>query len=94
MLSEEDIVERLAAMDALKIHPRDTIENRTTLARAERVYAQMRGNARQWLSEQILQFEASLATQDSRVANKARALLDEQLSHLERSAAVLADDAT
>ncbi|ABX36406.1 2-alkenal reductase [Delftia acidovorans SPH-1] len=94
VLSEEDIVERLAAMDALKIHPRDTIENRTTLARAERVYAQMRGNARQWLSEQILQFEASLATQDSRVANKARALLDEQLSHLERSAAVLADDAT
>ncbi|MDC2862636.1 MULTISPECIES: Hsp70 family protein [Delftia] len=94
VLSEEDIVERLAAMDALKIHPRDTIENRTTLARAERVYAQMRGNARQWLSEQILQFEASLATQDARVANKARALLDEQLSHLERSAAVLADDAT
>ena len=94
VLSEEDIVERLAAMDALKIHPRDTIENRTTLARAERVYAQMRGNARQWLSEQILQFEASLATQDSRVATKARVLLDEQLSHLERSAAVLADDAT
>lgn len=94
VLSEEDIVERLAAMDALKIHPRDTIENRTTLARAERVYAQMRGNARQWLSEQILQFEASLATQDARVANKARALLDEQLCHLERSAAVLADDAT
>ena len=79
-------------MRALKIHPRDTLENRATLARAERIYAQLRGDARDWLSAQILQFEAGLATQDARVADKARKLLDDQLSHLERDLAVLNDD--
>ena len=92
VLSEAEIAERLVAMRALKIHPRDTLENRATLARAERIYAQLRGDARDWLSAQILQFEAGLATQDARVADKARKLLDDQLSHLERDLAVLNDD--
>ncbi|MDM0029298.1 Hsp70 family protein [Variovorax saccharolyticus] len=92
LLTEDEITERLAAMRELKIHPRDTLENRTALARAERIYAQLRGAAREWLSEQILQFEASLATQDGRVVTQARARLEEQLDHLERSAAVLGDD--
>lgn len=92
LLTEEEIVDRLAAMSELKIHPRDNLENRTTLARAERIYAQLRGNAREWLSEQILQFESSLATQDNRLVTKARARLDEQLNHLERNSAVLGED--
>ena len=92
LLTEEEIIERLAAMSELKIHPRDNLENRTTLARAERIYAQLRGNVREWLSQQILLFESSLATQDNRVVAKARARLDEQLCHLERSAAVLGEE--
>ncbi|WP_298212668.1 molecular chaperone HscC [Acidovorax sp.] len=92
LLTEEEIVERLAAMSTLKIHPRDNLENRTTLARAERIYAQLRGNAREWLSEQILQFESSLATQDDRVVAKARVRLNEQLTQLERRAVVFDDD--
>lgn len=92
LLTENEITERLAAMSELKIHPRNTLENRTVLARAERIYAQLRGTAREWLSEQILQFEASLATQDARVVGQARARLEEQLNQLERSAAVLNED--
>ncbi|MGJ7495175.1 Hsp70 family protein [Variovorax sp. RT4R15] len=92
LLTENEITERLAAMSELKIHPRDTLENRTVLARAERIYAQLRGTAREWLSEQILQFEASLATQNARVVGQARARLEEQLNQLERSAAVLNED--
>ncbi|MDA8522616.1 Hsp70 family protein [Acidovorax sp. NCPPB 4044] len=92
LLTEAEIAERLEAMSALKIHPRDAMENRTVLARAERVYAQLRGPAREWLADQILQFEAGLATQDGRMAAQARARLEEQLAHLERSGAVLGDD--
>jgi molecular chaperone HscC len=94
LLSEEEIVERVAAMRELKIHPRDKLENRTTLARAERMYSQARGRLREWLGEQILAFEASLATQDARVATQGRIRLDETLDHIERTAAVLDEDPT
>lgn len=92
LLTDEEITERLAAMRALKIHPRDTLENRTVLAKAERIYGQLRGTAREWVSEQILKFEASLATQDPRIVAQARVRLEEQLNQLERNAAVLGED--
>lgn len=92
LLSEQEIDERLAAMQALKIHPRDTLENRTVLAHAERLYSQLRGHARAWLSEQILQFEAALATQDARTVATARQRLQEQLAHLERNAQVFDEE--
>ncbi|CAM4025697.1 Hsp70 family protein [Paracidovorax anthurii] len=92
LLTDEEIRERLAAMSELKIHPRDALENRTVLAQAERIYSQLRGAAREWLAEQILQFESGLATQDTRVAAQARARLEAQLAHLERTGAVLGDE--
>jgi molecular chaperone HscC len=92
LLSEEEIAERVTAMRELKIHPRDKLENRTTLARAERIYSQARGRLREWLGEQILAFEASLATQDARVATQGRVRLDETLDHIERTAAVFDED--
>lgn len=92
LLSDEEIAERLKAISALKIHPRDSLENRTVLARAERIYAQLRGNAREWLGAQILQFEAGMATQDAQIAARARKRLEEQLDELERYAAGLGDD--
>ncbi|BFO57502.1 Hsp70 family protein [Acidovorax sacchari] len=92
LLTEAEIAERLEAMGTLKIHPRDALENRTAMAHAERIYQQLRGGAREWLAEQILRFEGALATQDGRVVAKARKLLEDQLAHLERTGAVLADD--
>jgi molecular chaperone HscC len=38
MLSEEEIAERFVKLSELKIHPRDRIDHRTLLARAERLY--------------------------------------------------------
>lgn len=92
LLTDAEVAERLDAMQRLKIHPRDTLENRTTLARAERIYALLRGQAREWLSAQILRFESDLATQDMRLAAQGRARLEAQLDQIERSGAVLADD--
>lgn len=66
LLSDEEIAERLKALSELKIHPRDRLEHRTLLARAERVYQQMRGEQREWLQRQILEYERVLDKQDLR----------------------------
>ena len=81
MLSEEEVAQRLASLAELKIHPRDKIENRTLLARAERLYQQLRGPVREQLGENIMRFERTLEQQDPRrITLEARAfagMLDE-----------------
>jgi molecular chaperone HscC len=62
----DEVARRLAMLAELKVHPRDTLENRTLLARAERLYEQLLGETRDRLGERILQFEQVLATQDPR----------------------------
>ncbi len=91
LLSEREIAERLEALDELKIHPRDTLENRTLMARAERLYQQLRGDVREWLGAQIREFERVLATQDKRVIAPAQRRLEEQLNHIEREGFILGD---
>lgn len=66
LLSPAEVAERLQSLAALKMHPRDRLENRTLLARGERLYEQCRGAEREWLGAQILRFEQLLATQDER----------------------------
>ncbi|MDQ0080818.1 molecular chaperone HscC [Variovorax sp. YR752] len=92
LLSESEIAERLLALDELKIHPRDTLENRTLLARAERLYQQLRGDVRAWLGAQIREFERVLASQDKRVIAPAQRQLETQLNHIEREGFILGDD--
>jgi molecular chaperone HscC len=92
LLSESEIAERLKALDELKIHPRDTLENRTLLARAERLYQQLRGDVRAWLGAQIREFERVLASQDKRVIAPAQRQLETQLNHIEREGFILGDD--
>jgi molecular chaperone HscC len=67
LMSEAEIAARFAALAELKIHPRDRIENRTLLARGERLYQQLRGDLRELLGRQVMRFEQVLDTQDARV---------------------------
>ena len=77
MLSEVEIAERFEALSELKIHPRDKMENRTLMARAERLYQQLRGPLRESLGNHILRFELTLDQQDlRRIAVEARAFED------------------
>jgi molecular chaperone HscC len=85
VLGDEDIQRRLAALSQLKIHPRDQLENRTLLARAERLYEQTRGHERQWLGQQILAFERALATQDARRIAPVQRALREILDQMEKT---------
>lgn len=84
LLSDAEIKERLQALSELKIHPRDRIENRTLLARGERVYQQLRGEVREWLGMRITEFEHALATQDKRLIASVHRQFQEQLEHIER----------
>ncbi|KAF1008318.1 MAG: Chaperone protein HscC [Luteibacter sp.] len=73
-MSPEEIAKRLATLSALKIHPRDTLENRALLARAERLYEQLLGDMREHVGQMILHFEQTLTTQDTqRIARDAEA---------------------
>jgi molecular chaperone HscC len=84
LLTQEEIQERFRSLAALKIHPREQSENRALLAKAERIYQQLRGEVREWLAGEILQFERALATQDARAVSAALRKLKEQLAQVER----------
>jgi len=62
--SPEQAEERLAALAALKLHPREAAANRLLLARGERLFAQALGPTRTALGNAIGAFEAALAAQD------------------------------
>ncbi|MFZ5548126.1 MAG: Hsp70 family protein [Pseudomonadota bacterium] len=85
LLSEAEIAQALQRLADLKIHPRDRLENRTLMARAERLYEQCRGDPREWLGAQTLRFERALATQDDRTVKAARKELEQALDHIERT---------
>ncbi|MFM0555364.1 molecular chaperone HscC [Paraburkholderia sediminicola] len=80
VMTPEEIRERLAALSALKIHPRDQLENRTLLTRADRVYEEMLGDHRQYLAAHIARFQALIERQNADEIAQARgelsALLD------------------
>lgn len=82
-LSPEEITERLKVLDALKVHPRDTLENRTLLARAERLYEQLLGDLRDRVGQYILHFEQVLATQDGRLIARDAVAFREALRAIE-----------
>ncbi|PTR35046.1 molecular chaperone HscC [Luteibacter sp. OK325] len=82
-LGADEIARRLEALAALKVHPRDTLENRTLLARAERLYEQLLGQVRDHLGQMILSFEQVLATQDPRLVARDAALFREALHSIE-----------
>lgn len=83
LLSEAEIASRFVALSELKIHPRDRIEHRTLLARAERLYQQLRGHQREWLGARIRDFEQVLESQDRRQIDPLRKQFDHLLHEIE-----------
>nr|WP_315250098.1 molecular chaperone HscC [uncultured Duganella sp.] len=83
LLSEQEIAARFVALSELKIHPRDRIEHRTLLARAERLYQQLRGQQREWLGARIRDFEQVLETQDRRQIDPLRQQFESLLHEIE-----------
>lgn len=83
VLSAEEIATRLAALQAIKTHPREHLPNTSLLARGERVYEQALGDARAWVGEQLLIFQRVLETQNEPDIAKARVVLSNALDEVE-----------
>lgn len=83
MRASKDLEARRRALEALKIHPRDTDANRAALARAARCYEDSLGARRDAVSALIRQFEAVLDRQDPREVEAARTELLATLDRLE-----------
>jgi molecular chaperone HscC len=83
-LSQSEIDERLAALAALKIHPRNELANRTLLAQAERLFQQLRGEVRDALGQRIRLFEHALSLQNSSHIDEEHRILAEWVKRIEQ----------
>lgn len=66
-LSAKQIKEARAAMARLKFHPRDALPNATLLARADALYVELTGDARDHLGSVLAAFRAALESQDDKM---------------------------
>lgn len=82
VLDKQQIRERLAALEEIKIHPRSKQENLAVLARAERLYEEHLP-AREQLQEWIARFRSILETQDDRIIREQRQAFALALNSLE-----------
>ncbi len=83
-MSAADIEAARKRMRALKIHPRDTLPNRTALARAEALYPELRGPARDHLGAALASFRLALEEQEPARIEEQRGLLNRLLEMLRR----------
>ena len=83
VMTPEQIEQRFLELADLKIHPREQMENRTLVTRADRLYEQSLGDVRQYLAAHTANFQATLETQDPNTIRKARQALDEVLRQVE-----------
>lgn len=79
-LSEEQIAQARAAMEALKFHPRDSLPNTTAIHRGEALYIELTGEARERLGVTLAGFRAALETEDEHEINLHRTLLNQLIS--------------
>lgn len=82
-MSQDAIDEALAKLKELKIHPRDRLENRTTLARGERMYEEALGERREQIANLIKWFETQMLEQDQAVADAAREEVEKHLNEID-----------
>ncbi|WP_460078029.1 molecular chaperone HscC [Pseudomonas sp. H3_H05] len=83
VLNSEEISQRLKALEALKIHPRDEQPNTLLIARLERLYQESRGDLRQRIDELATRFAQMLDTQELHDIRALRLQISAQLDSLE-----------
>ena len=84
-LADAEIEKRFAALAALKVAPREQTANRELLARAEALYEDLLGEARDELALVIARFERQIGDPALRDPEPARAAFAEALDAIERA---------
>jgi molecular chaperone HscC len=81
-LTADQITEARRAMERLKFHPREALPNATALARAEALFAELTGPAREELAHQMTALRLALETQNPQLIADAREQLTALLARL------------
>ncbi|MBZ9663994.1 molecular chaperone HscC [Pseudomonas sp. LMG 31766] len=81
-LSAEARAASQARLASLKIHPRDTLHNRTLLARLERAWMQTLGTEREQIGQWLDEFQSVLGAQQEQPITAARERLEQALDAL------------
>jgi molecular chaperone HscC len=84
-LPAAELESRFKKLEALKLHPRDQMENQALIARAERIYEERRGNDRDFIKSILMQFEREISNQQLRHPEAIRVSFAEQLDSIEQS---------
>lgn len=84
VLAPEEIARRLAALEALKVHPRDQQANTVLLARLDRLYQETLGSGREYIAGLANHFQQTLDSQDERLIRDVRGDVQLRLMHLEQ----------
>lgn len=84
-LSDAELASRFAALEAIKILPREQQENRRLIAWAERLYAENLGPAREHIRELLSRFEEAILDQTDRNPAELRASFANALRQFETS---------
>jgi molecular chaperone HscC len=71
-MSPEQVEQARQTMRTLKFHPREALPNTTALARAESLYTELRGPARELLGTALRSFRLALEEQDSAAIERRR----------------------
>lgn len=84
-MDEAELERRFKSLAELKLPPREQQENRALLARAERVYAELRGDRREVVLDMIRRFATAIEDQHNRDVPGERAALAAVLDQFEKS---------
>lgn len=82
--SKEQIEQRFKELSAIKIHPRERMEIKLLIAKAERLYEESLGNFREHISIVLRQFEGVLNSQKEKEIRAAAKDFKEWLEEVER----------
>lgn len=83
-LTEEELRRRFMTLETIKLHPREQSENRALISRAERLFAENLGEAREHIKNGLGQFMQIISTDQSGDLDPARKEFSAFLNNFER----------
>jgi molecular chaperone HscC len=80
-LTPDDIEKARLDMEKLKFHPRDALPNSTAIQRAEALYVELTGDAREHLGQALAQFRAAIEAEDNEAISMWRTILNQLITN-------------
>lgn len=91
VMSPEQIQQARQQLEALKIHPRDTLANKALILKADRLYREMTGDLRIHVAQQTQVFVQALDSQNDHKIREARPQFEQFLKDIEEASLFEAD---